>query len=261
MDLIRQFGQLFGEVVNFLYQLVAIKSELRRRLLPVVNADIVDEIFSAEFHSKFGFMKSLIGVRQIARQIVERGEPDISPSADKDTVVLGMSVCTGNEPIEGERFSEGPHIGSWRSRVVSEYGDNINCTGTTVVLRFLGGWKSKRLAHVFLMHTVPDTINLDAIIPIEHNGELVFEPEDLRIWDSETKRAPELKAIMLVLGVTFEFAGGWFEDTRRRYTSRGNAPSTVFKKESRFWLCSSKTELSFIARKAPRGIIAVKNAQ
>ena len=89
-DFRNMVGQLRCETVHAGRHFVRINVQLGCQFAPMVNRDIAQAVFAAEFHRKFDLLDVRIG--ENARDVVKRGKTDAAFGADEESVILGMGV-------------------------------------------------------------------------------------------------------------------------------------------------------------------------
>src|SRR5262245_13290962 len=190
----------------------------------MMELDVANEIFAADFHGQFRFGQVDVGVGKNAGEIIKRGEPHVSASSDENTIVFRVRVGAGDEPVKRDGVDKDLDVGNRGARIIAKQGDNIGGARPAFVLIFSCMWGSKGLTNILLMNAVPDSFDLDAIVAIYDDGDFVFEVQNLGIRNYETECAREFKAVVFVLGMSVKFAGRRFEDTGSRNTARRNSP-------------------------------------
>jgi len=128
-----------------------IKAQLRRQLLPLPPADIAETVFPSKPHGQPDSVRVEIRIRQDAREIVQRSKPHLPAGAEHKSVVLGVRVSAGNQPVECNGVQKVAGILLGICRVGSQNPENRRDPRTAFTFIFPRGRKANGLAHVLLM--------------------------------------------------------------------------------------------------------------
>jgi hypothetical protein len=78
---------------------VRINVQLGCQLAPMVERDIAQAVFAAEFHRKFELLDVDVRIGENARHVVKRRKTDAAFGADEESVILGMGVRSDDQPV------------------------------------------------------------------------------------------------------------------------------------------------------------------
>ena len=119
------------------------------------KADVSKTVLAPYLHREFGLVEIDLLVGKNTRQIVEWGQSNRTLCAEKQGVVLGVTVGSGDQPIEGHGIQKALHVVFRMTGMLPQQIDDLTNSRPAVTLIFAGGMEGKRLTHILLVHAKP----------------------------------------------------------------------------------------------------------
>ena len=209
-----------GHLVDAPDQPLGVQSVALGEHCPMPGGDRIDPILRADPHGEAQARQIHVVVRETARHVVQRGEPDLA-GCQQHRVVLRVGVGARDQPVRDERVHEPAHLEiGHRGRLDDppDQADDLLRRRAALALVLAGRRHTERLADVFLMN--PDhgaATGRQPVVTIDDDGAFAAERQHLRGRGTQPGDPSSSQAEVLIEVVIVEPGDGGLEDVRGRH--------------------------------------------